>query len=356
MKNKVHNFSAGPSILPNIVFEQASSAIENFNNTGLSILEISHRSKDFMDVLEEARSLALEISDLDTNKYSCLFLQGGASMQFLMTAHNFLNKNAAYINTGSWSTKAIKEAKLYGNVTEIASSSDKNFNYIPKDIIINDNYDYLHLTSNNTIFGTQFHSFPSSDSPLIADMSSDIFSRKIDLSKFDLIYAGAQKNLGPAGATMVIINKELLDRVQRDVPSMLSYKVHIEKDSSFNTPPVFSIYCILLNLRLIKKEGIDSIGEKNKTKSDFIYNEIDRNKCFSGFSEVSDRSIMNATFNINEGFDVDLFNKICSNNNISGINGHRSVGGYRASIYNALPLESLNILIDAMKEFELSQE
>ena len=187
-------------------------------------------------------------------------------------------------------------------------------------------------------------------------MSSDIFSRKIDFSKFDLIYAGAQKNLGPAGATMVIINKELLDRVQRDVPSMLSYKVHIEKDSSFNTPPVFPIYCILLNLRLIKQEGIESISKKNKIKSDFIYNEIDRNKCFSGFSEVSDRSIMNATFNINEGFDVDLFNKICSSNNISGINGHRSVGGYRASIYNALPLESLNILIDAMKEFELSQE
>ena len=356
MKNKVHNFSAGPSILPYSVFDQSSSAIKNFNNTGLSILEISHRSKDFMDVLEEARSLALEISDLDANKYSCLFLQGGASMQFLMTAYNFLNKNAAYINTGSWSTKAIKEAKLYGNVTEIASSSDKNFNYIPKDIIINDDYDYLHITSNNTIFGTQFHSFPSSDSPLIADMSSDIFSRKINFSKFDLIYAGAQKNLGPAGATMVIINKELLDRVQRDVPSMLSYKVHIEKDSSFNTPPVFSIYCILLNLRLIKQEGIDNISKKNKIKSDFIYNEIDRNKCFSGFSKVSDRSIMNATFNINEGFDVDLFNKICSNNNISGINGHRSVGGYRASIYNALPLESLNILIDTMKEFELSQE
>jgi len=198
MNKKVHNFSAGPSILPEKVFEQASSSINNFNGKGLSILEISHRSKDFIDVLEEARSLAIEIAGLDKNKYSCLFLQGGASMQFLMTAYNFLNKNAGYINTGSWSTKAMKEAKLFGNVTEVATSFDKNFNYIPKDIIINEDYDYLHITTNNTIFGTQFHSFPESSCPLIADMSSDIFSRKIDFSMFDLIYAGAQKNLGPA--------------------------------------------------------------------------------------------------------------------------------------------------------------
>ena len=277
-------------------------------------------------------------------------------MQFLMTAYNFLNKNAGYINTGSWSTKAIKEAKLFGNVTELASSSDKNFNYIPKDISINKDYDYLHITTNNTIFGTQFHSFPESNCPLIADMSSDIFSRNIDFSKFDLIYAGAQKNLGPAGATMVIINKSLLDQVVRDVPSMMSYKVHVDKDSSFNTPPVFPIYCILLNLRLIKEEGLENISMKNKIKSELIYNEIDRNNCFSGFSEISDRSQMNATFTMNEGFDGELFNNICLKNNISGINGHRSVGGYRASIYNALPLESLNILVDTMKEFELSQE
>ena len=356
MNNKVHNFSAGPSILPEKVFEQASSSINNFNGKGLSILEISHRSKDFIDVLEEARSLAIEIAGLDKNKYSCLFLQGGASMQFLMTAYNFLNKNAGYINTGSWSTKAIKEAKLFGNVTELASSSDKNFNYIPKDVIINEDYDYLHITTNNTIFGTQFHSFPESNCPLIADMSSDIFSRNIDFSKFDLIYAGAQKNLGPAGATMVIINKSLLDQVVRDVPSMMSYKVHVDKDSSFNTPPVFPIYCILLNLRLIKEEGLENISMKNKIKSELIYNEIDRNNCFSGFSEISDRSQMNATFTMNEGFDGELFNKICFKNNISGINGHRSVGGYRASIYNALPLESLNILVDTMREFELSQE
>ena len=355
MNNKVHNFSAGPSILPEKVFEQASSSISNFNSKGLSILEISHRSKDFVDVLEEARSLALEIASLDKNEYSCLFLQGGASMQFLMTAYNFLNENAGYINTGSWSTKAIKEAKLFGNVTEIASSSDKNFNYIPKEININDTYDYIHITSNNTIFGTQFNTFPNTNSPLIVDMSSDIFSREIDYSQFDLIYAGAQKNLGPAGATMVLIKNSLLEKVKRDVPSMLSYKIHIDKDSSFNTPPVFPIYCILLNLRLIKQEGLDNISEKNKIKANLIYDEIDRNKCFSGFSEVSDRSQMNATFNMNEGFDMELFNKICSNNNISGINGHRSVGGYRASIYNALPIESLNVLVDSMKEFELNQ-
>tara|TARA_B100000927_G_scaffold243097_1_gene204998 strand:- start:402 stop:1469 length:1068 start_codon:yes stop_codon:yes gene_type:complete len=355
MNNKVHNFSAGPSILPEKVFEQASSSISNFNSKGLSILEISHRSKDFVDVLEEARSLALEIASLDKNEYSCLFLQGGASMQFLMTAYNFLNENAGYINTGSWSTKAIKEAKLFGNVTEIASSSDKNFNYIPKEININDTYDYIHITSNNTIFGTQFNTFPNTNSPLIVDMSSDIFSREIDYSQFDLIYAGAQKNLGPAGATMVLIKNSLLEKVKRDVPSMLSYKIHIDKDSSFNTPPVFPIYCILLNLRLIKQEGLDNISVKNKIKANLIYDEIDRNKCFLGFSEVSDRSQMNATFNMNEGFDMELFNKICSNNNISGINGHRSVGGYRASIYNALPIESLNVLVDSMKEFELNQ-
>ena len=352
MNNRVHNFSAGPSVLPDQVFEKASSAVKNFNNSGLSILEISHRSKDFMNVLEESRSLALEIAGLNSEEYSCLYLQGGASLQFLMTAYNFLNNNAAYINTGSWSSKAIKEAKLFGKVSEIASSKDKNFNYIPKEYDLNGSYDYLHITSNNTIFGTQFHSFPESSCPLFADMSSDIFSREIDFSKFDLIYAGAQKNLGPAGVTMVLIKNNLLDKITRDVPSMLSYKIHIDKDSSFNTPPVFAIYCVLLNLRLIKKEGLESIGENNLTKSKLIYDEIDNNKCFSGFSDYDDRSQMNATFNLNNGYDGELFNKICQENNISGINGHRSVGGYRASIYNALSTDSINLLIKCMKEFE----
>ena len=254
---KKHNFSAGPSILSNEVFDKASKSILNFDGIDLSILEISHRSKEFVNVMSESRRMALHLLDLDESEYTSLFLQGGASLQFLMIAYNFLNSKAGYVDTGSWSTKAMKEAKLFGEVIEIASSKENNFNYIPKDYKIRDDMDYVHITTNNTIYGTQFHKIPESPCPLFSDMSSDIFSRKIDLSKFDLIYAGAQKNLGPAGATMVIINKELLDRVQRDVPSMLSYKVHIEKDSSFNTPPVFSIYCILLNLRLIKQEGID---------------------------------------------------------------------------------------------------
>jgi phosphoserine aminotransferase len=269
-----------------------------------------------------------------------------------MTAYNFLNSNAAYINTGSWSSKAIKEAKIFGKVTEIASSADKNFNYIPKRYDINEQYDYLHITSNNTIFGTQFHSFPDSNCPLFADMSSDIFSRKINFSKFDLIYAGAQKNLGPAGVTMVLIKNSLLNMITREIPSMLSYKIHIDKDSSFNTPPVFAIYCVLLNLRLIKKDGLDIIGKNNNLKSELIYNEIDNNKCFSGFSNFDDRSEMNVTFNLSDGYDGELFSKICNENNISGINGHRSVGGYRASIYNALPIESIKVLIKCMKEFE----
>ena len=352
MNKRVHNFSAGPSILPDQVFDHASSAIKNFNNSGLSILEISHRSKDFIEVLKESRSLALDIAGLNNEEYSCLYLQGGASLQFLMTAYNFLNSNAAYINTGSWSTKAIKEAKIFGKVSEIASSADKNFNYIPKQYDINEQYDYLHITSNNTIFGTQFHSFPDSNCPLFADMSSDIFSRKINFSKFDLIYAGAQKNLGPAGVTMVLIKNSLLNMITREIPSMLSYKIHIDKDSSFNTPPVFAIYCVLLNLRLIKKDGLDIIGKNNNLKSELIYNEIDNNKCFSGFSNFDDRSEMNATFNLTDGYDGELFSKICNENNISGINGHRSVGGYRASIYNALPIESIKVLIKCMKEFE----
>ena len=356
MKNKIHNFSAGPSILPSAVFDQASSAINNFNDSGLSILEISHRSKDFTEVIEEARSVSLEIASLDKDEYSCLFLQGGASTQFLMVAYNFLNNKAAYVNTGSWSTKAIKEAKMFGDVTEIASSADKNFNYIPENISIDENFDYVHITSNNTIFGTQFHSFPQSNSPLFSDMSSDIFSRKIDFSKFDLIYAGAQKNLGPAGVTMVLIKKILLDKIIREVPSMLSYKLHIDKDSSFNTPPVFSIFSVLLNLRLIKSEGLERIETKNLNKSKLIYDEIDRNRCFAGFSHTKDRSHMNVTFNLNDGFDGQLFNTICLDNNISGINGHRSVGGYRASIYNALPLESVSALVNSMKEFESNQK
>ena len=349
---KKHNFSAGPSVLPNEVLFEASKSIIELDNIGLSLIEISHRSKEFISIMEEATERVLEITKLKNKGYKAIFIQGGASMQFLMAAYNLLENKGAYINTGTWSSKAIKEAKLLGEVNEIASSADKNFNYIPDLSTINDGFDYVHITSNNTIFGTQFHSFPETASPLFADMSSDIFSRNINFSKFDLIYAGAQKNLGPAGVTMVLIKNQLLDMIKRDVPSMLSYKVHIDKDSSFNTPPVFSIFSVLINLRHIKSEGLDSIEKKNSEKSKLIYDEIDRNKCFIGFSDNNDRSHMNATFNLADGYDADLFKSICSDNNISGINGHRSVGGFRASIYNALDIESVKTLITCMKEFE----
>ena len=353
MKNKVHNFSAGPSILPHIVFEQASSAINNFNNSGLSILEISHRSKDFIEVLEEARSISLDLASLNKDDYSCLFLQGGASMQFLMVAYNFLNSKAGYVNTGSWSTKAIKEAKMFGDVSEIASSADKNFNYIPNLSTINDDFDYVHITSNNTIFGTQFHSFPETASPLFADMSSDIFSRNIDYSKFSLIYAGAQKNIGPAGTTLVVIKKSLLDNICREVPSMLNYKIHNDKDSMFNTPPVFAVYACMLSMEWLKSNGgISEIEKINRIKAQKIYDEIDRNAMFKGFAAIEDRSIMNVTFNLVDESTKEVFDKMVNDKNISGINGHRSVGGYRASIYNALSLESVETLVNVMNNFE----
>ena len=350
---KKHNFSAGPSILPREVVEEASKAVLNINNKNLSILEISHRSKDFISIMDEACSLALEITGLNNSGYKALFIQGGASLQFLMIAYNFLKTKAGYINTGTWSEKAIKEAKLFGEVIEIASSKDKNFNYIPKEIKIDTNYDYVHLTTNNTIFGTQFHNFPNTNSSLISDMSSDIFSRIIDYSKFDLFYAGAQKNTGPAGTTLIILKESLLTEIKENIPSMLSYKTHIDKESMFNTPPVFPIYTAMLNLRWIKKNGgIKNIENLNREKANLIYNEIDNNSKFIGFAEKDDRSFMNVTFNLNYSEEKDIFDKICEENNIVGINGHRSIGGYRASIYNAMTLESVEVLVDCMKKFE----
>ena len=350
---KKHNFSAGPSVLPKQVIEDASKAVINLNNNNLSLLEISHRSKDFISIMDEACSLAIELTSLKNNGYKAIFLQGGASLQFLMVAYNFLKTKAGYINTGTWSEKAIKEAKLFGEVIEIASSKDENFNYIPKKIKISDKYDYIHLTTNNTIFGTQFHNFPDTNSSLIADMSSDIFSRVIDYSKFDLFYAGAQKNTGPAGTTLVIVKESLLSEINKNIPSMLSYKVHIDKESMFNTPPVFAIYTAMLNLRWIKKNGgIQNIENKNREKANLIYNEIDNNSKFIGFAEKDDRSFMNVTFNLIDSEEKDIFDKICEENNVVGINGHRSVGGYRASIYNAMTLESVEVLVDCMKKFE----
>jgi len=354
MSQKIHNFNAGPSTLPNEIFKKTSNAILNLNESGLSILEISHRSNKFKDILSEARELVLNIAKLDSNEYSSLFLQGGASTQFLMIAYNFLNYNAGYINTGSWSTKAMQEARLFGNVIELASSKDKNYNYIPKNYNIQDDLDYIHLTTNNTIYGTQFDLIPDFNQSLIADMSSDIFSRDVDYSVFDLFYAGAQKNLGPAGTTLVVIKKEILEKIKREVPSILSYKVHIDKDSSFNTPPVFSIYACLLNLREIKISGIKNIELKNNAKANALYDEIDRNTCFDGFVENEDRSKMNVTFNLKDNNNSEIFEKICKENGIIGVSGHRSVGGYRASLYNALNIESVKVLINCMKEAESS--
>ena len=350
---KKHNFSAGPCILPQEVFQESSQAILDFNNSGLSILEISHRSKDFVDVMEEARNLALELLGLEGKGYKALFLQGGASTQFLMTAYNLLQNKAAYLNTGTWSSKAIKEAKLFGEVLEVASSKDQNFNYIPKGYTVPKDVDYFHCTSNNTIFGTQMKSFPDVDVPLVCDMSSDIFSRQLDFSKFDLIYAGAQKNMGPAGTTLIIVKEDILGKVNREIPSMMDYTVHIGKSSMFNTPAVFPVYVSMLTLRWLKNlGGIDKIQEQNEKKAKLIYSEIDINPLFKGFAEKEDRSTMNATFSLVNGDLTETFNAMLAEAGINGLNGHRSVGGYRASMYNAMAKDSVSTLVEVMSDLE----
>jgi phosphoserine aminotransferase len=350
---KIHNFSAGPSILPQEVLLKASESVMDFNESGLSLLEISHRSKAFIDVLDEAKETALELLNLKNKGYEVLFLQGGASTQFLMSAYNLLETKATFLNTGSWSDKAIKEAKLFGSVHELASSKDSNFNYIPKNYSIPTDCDYFHCTSNNTIFGTQIKNFKSSPIPLICDMSSDIFSRVLDFTKFDLIYAGAQKNMGPAGATIVIIKEDILGKVTREIPSMMNYKLMIDKGSMFNTPPVFSIYVSLLTMKWLKNMGgIKAIEEINKTKAIVMYSEVDLNPLFKGFASIEDRSSMNATFSlINTDLKV-TFESMLKEAGIDGVNGHRSVGGYRASMYNALSLDSVKTLVEVMSELE----
>jgi phosphoserine aminotransferase len=301
--------------------------------------------------MDRATTLALDLLNLNNKGYKALFLQGGASMQFLMTAYNLLENKAGYINTGAWSTKALKEAKNFGNAIEIASSKDANFNYIPKGYSVGSDLDYLHITTNNTIFGTQFHNIPEPDTNLICDMSSDIFSRDIDFSKFSLIYAGAQKNMGPAGTTLVVVKEEILGKVSRTIPSMLDYKVHIDKDSMFNTPPVFAVYTSMLTLEWLSKNGgIKAIEDKNIEKANLLYNAIDSNDLFNGFAKKEDRSLMNVTFNLNDQNHKEHFDRLCVEANISGVNGHRSVGGYRASIYNALDISSVKVLIEAMNQ------
>jgi phosphoserine aminotransferase len=354
--SKVHNFSAGPSILPSEVFQEASQAVLDFNGTGLSILEMSHRSKDFVAVMDEARQLVKDIYQLGDD-YEVLFLQGGASLGFLMSAYNMMreHKRSAYVTTGSWAKKAMKEAKSLGEVIEVGSSADANFNFIPKGYNVPKDVDFLHYTSNNTIFGTQYHSIPETSAPLVCDMSSDIFCRPLDARKFDLIYAGAQKNMGPAGTTLYIVKKDAIGKSSLKVPTMLDLKTHAEADSMFNTPPVFAVYVSMLVLRWIKRTGLQTIGTNNQRKADALYNEIDRNGMFKGTAAKEDRSIMNGCFVLSDGLDASLdqtFLDMLKAANISGLKGHRSVGGFRASMYNALPQSSIDVLVDVMKTFE----
>ncbi len=351
---KVHNFSAGPGILPQEVLKEAAASCLNFDNLNLSLLEISHRSKNYEKVMDEARAIVKELFEVGDD-YEVLYLGGGASLQFAMVPYNLMRENgsAAYVNTGVWASKAIKEAKIIGNTKVIASSEDKNFNYIPKGYDIPGDADYLHITSNNTIFGTQIKQFPKSPIPVVCDMSSDIFSRKVNAKDFALIYAGAQKNMGPAGSTMVMVKKDALGKTGRKMLSMLDYQVHIKGGSMYNTPPVFPIYVSLLTMKWLKKNGgIAWIEKLNQQKADLLYNEIDRNSLFYGTVEKADRSNMNLCFLLNKPELEPEFDKLWKDAGISGIRGHRDVGGYRASLYNALPLESVQVLVDVMKEFE----
>ncbi|SHE34754.1 3-phosphoserine/phosphohydroxythreonine transaminase [Dysgonomonas macrotermitis] len=348
------NFSAGPSILPEQTIEETAKAILDFNGSTLSLMEVSHRGKDFIAVMDETVALFKELLNIPEG-YSVILLGGGASLQFCMIPFNLLEKKAAYLNTGTWASKAEKEAKLFGEVVEVASSKPDNFTYIPKDYTIPADADYFHITTNNTIFGTEILTDLDSPVPLVADMSSDIFSRVIDVSKYALIYGGAQKNLAPAGVTFVIIKDEILGKVSRQIPTMLDYRVHIENGSMFNTPPVVPVYAAMQTLRWLKANGgVPAMEKVNKEKAELLYTEIDRNPLFVGTAAKEDRSRMNVCFVMAEGYkelEAD-FLKFASGKGLDGLKGHRSVGGFRASIYNAMPLSGVQALVDAMKEFE----
>ncbi|MBQ0117044.1 MAG: 3-phosphoserine/phosphohydroxythreonine transaminase [Flavobacterium sp.] len=352
----IHNFSAGPCILPKEVFTKTAEAVLNFNNSGLSILEISHRSKDFVAVMEEARALALDLLGLTGKGYQALFLQGGASMEFLRIPYNFLKVGgkAAYLDTGTWANNAIKEAKPFGDVAVVGSSKEQQYNHIPQGYEIPADADYFHCTSNNTIYGTQMNVFPTTEVPLICDMSSDIFSKTLDFTQFGVIYAGAQKNMGPAGATLVVVKESLLNKTGREIPGILNYATHIAKESMYNTPPVSAVYTSLLTLQWLKNNGgIAAMEQKNEAKAALLYAEIDRNPLFKGCALEADRSKMNATFLlVDETQHKATFDAMWKAAGISGLNGHRSVGGYRASMYNALPIESVQVLVEVMKELE----
>lgn len=351
---KKYNFNAGPSILPREAVEATAEAVLNFNDTTFSIMEISHRSKEFQLVMDETVELFKELLEIPEG-YSVIFMGGGASLQFCMVPFNLLEKKAAYLNTGTWANKAMKEAKLFGEVVEVASSKDKNYTYIPKDYVVPTDADYFHITTNNTIFGTELHTDIDSPVPLVADMSSDIFSRPVDVSKYALIYGGAQKNLAPAGVTFAIVRNDVLGKVTRPIPTMLDYRTHIENGSMFNTPPVTTIYTALQTLKWLKKNGgLSAMYKLNKEKAELLYSEIDRNPAFVGTCVPEDRSLMNVCFVMAtgyEGYEKD-FLEFAKNRGLEGLKGHRSVGGFRASIYNAMPKEGVQALVDAMKDFE----
>lgn len=353
---KKHNFYAGPSILSQYTIKNTADAIINFADTGLSVLEVSHRSKEFQAVMDEAVALVKELLDVPEG-YSVLFLGGGASMQFCMVPFNLLKGKAAYLETGTWASNAIKEARLFGEVDVVASSKDANFTYIPKGYTIPEDVDYFHFTTNNTIYGTEMRYDPDCGNVrLVADMSSDIFSRPIDVAKYDVIYAGAQKNLAPAGVTIVIVKDDVLGKVDRPIPTMLDYRTHVKKGSMFNTPPVLPIFSALQTLRYYKQlGGVKELEKMNLAKAELLYNAIDSSRMFEGtVTDPADRSIMNVCFVMAPEYkelEKDFID-FCSTKGIVGIKGHRSVGGFRASLYNALPIESVEVLVAAMKEFE----
>ena len=350
---KKHNFSSGPAMLPQSVMEEAAKAVVDWNGMGLSVLEVSHRSKEFVSVMEEAQQLTKELLNINDD-YSVLFLTGGASSQFYMTAMNFLDEDetACYIDTGNWSAKAIKEAKVFGKIVEVASSKDKEYVYIPKEIALPNDAKYLHITTNNTVQGTQFHQIPDVNVPLVADMSSDIFSRPIDIEKYGLIYAGAQKNMGPAGTTMVIVRKDLVGKLKREIPTMLDYKTHVDRASMFNTPPVFPVFVSMLTLRWLKAQGgVEAIQKVNEAKAKLLYDEIDANPCFRGRVAIEDRSLMNVTFFAQTPELEKAFFEATEAVNISRIVGYKTIGGFRASIYNAMPMESVELLVKTMQDF-----
>jgi len=350
--SKKHNFSAGPCILPQEVFEKSAAAILDFNGIGLSLLEISHRSKDFVPVMDEARAIVKRLMKLGDD-YEVIYVGGGASLQFLMVPFNLMKKDngkAAYLDTGTWAAGAIKEAKKLGTVDVVGSSKEENYSFIPKDYKVGSEYDYFHCTSNNTIYGTQMKTFPEVNTVMVCDMSSDIFSRVIDFSKFDIIYAGAQKNMGPAGVTMVVVKKSVLGNTGRDIPSYLDYSLHIAKDSMYNTPPVFPVYATLLTLQHLENNGgIEAAELRNEAKAKLLYDEIDNNPLFETFCRKEDRSLMNVSFKLTDESKKEAFDNAWKEAGINGLNGHRSLGGYRASMYNALPIESVQVLVDVMK-------